>query len=246
MDFVHAKGVILPSNERKFQSYLNKKGEYQKIQMNLALLCDSSERTCAIDVGAHVGLISRFLAEKYKTVLAFEPSDINRACFNQNVTNFNNIVLFPYALGNQDDERELLMHPDNSGGNSLIKRYCMEAKERKKVRVRTLDSIIGKNYNFGNIDLIKIDVQGGEESVLQGAVDTIDAHKPVIIYEGETKGDLHDEEGAKLLEELGYVRVAKIKKERILAHKDKITKLGMINAKNYIGAVEKAMKNKYE
>ena len=99
-----------------------------------------------------------------------------------------------------------------------------------------------ENYNFGNIDLIKIDVQGGEESVLQGAVDTIDAHKPVIIYEGETKGDLHDEEGAKLLEELGYVRVAKIKKERILAHKDKITKLGMINAKNYIGAVEKAMK----
>ena len=86
MDFVHAKGVILPSNERKFQNYLNKKGEYQKEQMNLALLIDSSERTCAIDVGAHVGLISRFLAEKYKTVLAFEPSDINRACFNQNVT----------------------------------------------------------------------------------------------------------------------------------------------------------------
>ena len=63
--------------------------------------------------------------------------------FQSKCDELNNIVLF-HMFGNQDDERELLMHPDNSGGNSLIKRYCMEAKERKKVRVRTLDSIIGK------------------------------------------------------------------------------------------------------
>ena len=231
MKFKECKGVIFPEYEKRFQRYLTDEGEYQKFQIDIAMMLDISGKNCAIDIGAHVGLISGYLGQKYKTILAFEPSRANRMCFSQNTKNRGNIVLFPYALGMEKKVGSLLIHPDNSGGNSLEPKYCENVRSSETVEVRTLDSLIGSNKNFGNIDLIKIDVQGSETAVLKGSIETIEAHKPLIIYEAETKAVGTDDEKRKdTLEALGYTMVAKIIKERIFIHRTKIDKSALIAA----------------
>jgi hypothetical protein len=50
------------------------------------------------------------------------------------------------------------------------------------IETRTLDS-----YNFSKIDFIKIDVEGWEEQVLRGAMDTILKYKPRMYIEIWTK-----------------------------------------------------------
>ena len=245
MKFKECKGVIFPEYEKKFHRYLTDEGQYQKFQIDIAMMLDSSRRNCAIDVGAHVGLISGYLGQKYKTILAFEPSSANRTCFSQNTKNRGNIILFPYALGMDTKIRSLLIHPDNSGGNSLEPTYCENAKISETVEVRTLDSLIGSNQNFGNIDLIKIDVQGSETAVLKGSIETIKAHKPLIIYEAETKAVGTDDEKRKdTLEALGYKMVAKIVKERIFIHKTKIDKNALKAAQAKVEKAKVDMKEK--
>ena len=61
--------------------------------------------------------------------------------------------------------------PINYGGVQLG-----EGKDR--VIMRTIDS-----YNFDNIDLIKLDIEGCEELALYGALNTIKKWRPYILYE---------------------------------------------------------------
>lgn len=59
-------------------------------------------------------------------------------------------------------------------------------------------------FNFVNVDYIKIDVDGYEEKVLQGAVNTIMKYKPVIVLEAENG----DRRAIEYLLVLGYDIVA--------------------------------------
>jgi hypothetical protein len=67
---------------------------------------------------------------------------------------------------------------------SLEKRdvSCEERIEERIVDVDTVD-----NYGFDDVDLIKIDVEGHEQFVILGAVDTIKRTKPILIVEIEQR-----------------------------------------------------------
>ena len=55
-------------------------------------------RRAAVDVGAHVGLWSYYMAQDFAAVEAFEPMDTHRACFLENVPS-PHVRLHPVALG---------------------------------------------------------------------------------------------------------------------------------------------------
>ena len=74
-------------------------------------------------------------------------------------------------------------------------------------------------HNYDVIDVLKIDVEGLEIPVLNGARKTLERCSPVIIIErcvlnseayGYTKNDSHD-----LLVELGYQRAVKVTRDCI-------------------------------
>ena len=136
----------------------------QPTQRKGALKYVQSWRRC-VDIGSNVGMWTRELAQKFKLVYCFEPNPNFNECFRRNITE-NNVKLFEFGLSNKE-------HTASQEFNST-----QITNTPGDVQCRTLDS-----FNLNDIDFIKIDVDGFEIEVLEGAVETITRNKPVINIE---------------------------------------------------------------
>ena len=132
----------------------------------------------AIDVGAHIGThtltLSRLVGPSGR-VYAFEPvmktyRELRRNLALNGVTN---VVPLRYAVGSGPASVIEMnpIHPGEEGGTSV-------GHGGDRVELRTLDS-----FGFEQVSLIKIDVEGFELPVLDGAEDTIRRNRPVLIVE---------------------------------------------------------------
>lgn len=167
-----------------------------------------------IDIGAHVGISVIQWASIFENVYAFEPMKDHYNCLLENTKDFNNIEYFNCALSNITTVRNAAYRTNkNSGSFQLLDdNYKQPSKkaprEIYKIETKTLDS-----FNFKNIDLIKIDVEGWEYEVLLGAKNTIIENQPVLIVEftgGNSSKSLHTynvDDYFDFIKEIGYVPV---------------------------------------
>ena len=142
----------------------------------------SKRRRLAIDIGGHVGTWSVPMAQYKNTemIYAFEPNEKVRECFIENTLPFKDKVkVYNVALGKENSKALLNIEEDNTG-NTRIK--VVNETDLKTIDVRTLDS-----FELKDIDYMKIDVEGFELPVLQGAIKTIRESKPFIHVEMKTK-----------------------------------------------------------
>lgn len=175
---------------------LNGRVSYQgKKQQALLALCKRFR--CAIDVGSHVGTWSYNLAKVFETVRAFEPIADHRACFAANVV-ASNVIVYPVALGDKPGSVEMYSGP-HSSGDSWVKPGV-----RGDIDMVTLDS-----FHFDEVDCLKIDTEGFEESILRGAEQTLLRCKPVLCVEQKRdfakKYGLQPQGAIPYLKSLGYV-----------------------------------------
>ena len=94
-----------------------------------------------------------------------------------------NITVHEVALSNSNTGSiDILDHTDHGGHNHVVidstDLKLRPSQQLVKVPVRTIDS-----YNFESVDAIKIDVEGSELLVIQGAKDTIDRCRPSVQVE---------------------------------------------------------------
>lgn len=126
-----------------------------------------------IDIGANIGFYSCIARSMGRPVTAFEPQPHNLEYFYQNMLNnkWENTEIFPIGLSNR---RDLLVLYGASGPSaSLLKGWAgYSASTRQIIPVATLDSVLGDSYSDQRL-LIKIDVEGAEFDVLQGAIKTL-------------------------------------------------------------------------
>ena len=178
-------GVWLPSEETHLVEMMlhhpqvsvmrEGKATYQihKLDACLSLLPGSRRRT-AVDVGAHVGLWSMWLAKAFGTLHAFEPYDRLAALFRLNVPD-DNVTLHPVALG--AGPGTCAIAPDaHSSGDTFVR------PGEGDVPIHTLDS-----YGLNDVDFIKIDVEGLELAVAQGARETLLRCRPLVCVEQKGK-----------------------------------------------------------
>ena len=128
-----------------------------------------------VDVGACLGYFTLFMAKKMNDkgrILSFEPSSIDYKWLNKSIkaSGYNSIKTFQTALSNKEGTANLYL-AEERGQHSLI-------GNGKKIRVKTakLDTILE-----GKVDLVKIDVEGGELLVLEGMKETIENNPDIII-----------------------------------------------------------------
>lgn len=165
----------------------------------------------AVDIGANIGLHSVRLSRLFKKVYAFEPSQINFDCLENNLKNCDNVELLNLGLSNTQS-KQVLKWPKNShccGEFSMVD-FTSEDTNSEIVNCVTLDS-----FNL-IVDFIKIDTQGFESLILEGSDLTL-KNKPVLLIETESL-ERYDEV-KKILIPLGYKDVATIrKKDHIWVH----------------------------
>jgi FkbM family methyltransferase len=154
-----------------------------------------------IDIGANVGTISIALSLLYPEadIHAFEPNPIaiRRLRYNQSLNQISNLTIHNKALGNKQEALDFHQYDDDSGDIGLSTFIPPRTPVREEniipVDVTTLDSYSDKFIK--PVSVIKIDVQGFEAEVLEGADDLIKNNKPVIILEHEDI-NFSDNEGA--------------------------------------------------
>lgn len=146
---------------------------YQANKYNRVLpLC--KQRRNAVDIGGHVGLLSWQMAQDFARVWAFEPMPEHRECYEHNMRNLNNYTLFPFALGAKAGTVHIRTRTPGSSGDTGVDL----SGNGVEVEMKTLDE-----FNFPDVDFLKIDCEGFEIFVLQGGVETLKRCKPVIMVE---------------------------------------------------------------
>jgi FkbM family methyltransferase len=158
------------------------------------------ERFCrpgavVVDIGANVGCNTLLMSERVGPggrVIAIEPHPrmFERLRRNIDLNALTNVQALECAVGEQEGALTLYS-PD--AAHALTARATLYAdnlevgaplagtNERFDVRVRALDAIVGEQ-GLGHIDFIKLDTQGHEMAVLAGARETIEAHRPAIVF----------------------------------------------------------------
>lgn len=211
---IESHGFWFPDYDNHFPRMLAKSLKndgvirYQWRARDSAIASCDNKRIC-IDIGANVGLWSCDLVKQFGKVIAFEPVAEFRECFKKNVVG-SNYVIEPVALGRTESLIEMNIVQGNTGHSHIDP----ASVGKGSIPLKTLDS-----YNYENIDLIKIDVEGFEEEILAGAMQTILRNKPVIVVEQqkhEYKDAMTDKPSIKILESWGYKVVDQHKKDWIL------------------------------
>ena len=143
------------------------------------------------DVGANIGLytweVAKICPDLKIMVFEPDPNNIELLQITNGLTGSDRIKLCSFALSNKCQEtafeQDYLTSATGSiasGNQSWIEKYLNGTPNKIKIQTRTLDQIVEEEkYPI----LIKIDVEGHENEVLEGGIRTIRESKPLLIIE---------------------------------------------------------------
>lgn len=194
---------LFPSSDTHFERWMLY-GEYQAKQRNALFHYMEEKRNVEyiVDVGGHVGLWSRPMIQRANTryIWAFEPNSSVRECYVMNMSRFDNYTIYPIALGDKNTKGYLNVEKDNSGNTNI------DPIKSGDTEIKTLDS-----FNLKQIDYMKVDAEGYEYNIVQGAKKTIERCKPFVHLEMKTKRMRHtNKDYTKLLNTMNYKEVFRI------------------------------------
>jgi len=167
------------------------------------------DKGVALDIGANVGLWALDMSQEFRKVIAYEPVADFRECLKQNVPN-DNIMIESCALGNENTFIDMIITEENTGHSHVNP----ETKGQGKIPMYRLDDLA-----LNQVDYIKIDCEGYEYNILQGAELTIKEFKPIIVIEQKFHKDvgIKDEGQAyDLLMSWGMRELARVRNDVIL------------------------------
>ncbi|EJB9062806.1 FkbM family methyltransferase, partial [Campylobacter jejuni] len=147
--------------------------EYEMLQ---DFLKKAKKNTIIVDIGANIGNHSLYLAAHGFDVCAFEANQTLCDIFKISIklNGFKNLKLYEFGLS---DKKEMAvldnLNPENLGGQSL------KIEDFGNIFLHPLDDIKFEK----DISIIKIDVEGMETKVLNGAINTIKKYRPLLYIE---------------------------------------------------------------
>ncbi len=175
------------------------------------------EGMTVFDVGANVGffaMIAARLVGPAGRVVCFEPlpPNVQQLEANANLNNFRNVDVRPVALGAEDGEATFLVSEEPTWGTlKSVGTPPDRLIGETSVTIRRLDLMIADG-EVPPPDFMKIDVEGAEIALVEGAWETLKRYRPTLVIEMHAT----NERMASLLEELGY-RVQVLGSEEDLA-----------------------------
>ena len=149
------------------------------------LLDISNNTKIVFDIGAHIGLCTLPLAHLTNRVFSFEASPTNLRYLNNHVkiNNCSNVTVVPHLVGKKNID--LIDFYDAGDGSGIPSIVNLKFKKKNitidhiKIKQICLDNFVKENSIIP--DVIKIDVEGSEFNVLDGAELILKSYQPKII-----------------------------------------------------------------
>ncbi|MDP1838059.1 MAG: FkbM family methyltransferase [Reyranella sp.] len=143
-----------------------------------------------VDVGANDGYYTLFAARRVGPegrVVSVEPSSRERGHLERNIARngIGNVTIVPAALGAAAGHADLhLAHGVHTGHNTLgqFAHDDVVPARVERVPLETLDAVVTR-LGLPRVDVVKIDVEGGEANVIAGARAMLAAMRPVLMME---------------------------------------------------------------
>lgn len=193
------RGVIRSSEERLVRTKINGKpysissdddyldhveGEFEPEMVSLFKSLIQPTDT-VLDIGANIGCTSLLFGDLARKVYSFEPSPTTHRWLVQNVrmAKLNNVEPINLGLGKDAGTFELTFAPNNrSGGFVSNLTNASEGHQVEQITIAKGDDFI-REHQIAKVDFIKIDVEGFEQSVIEGLASTIVRDQPIVALE---------------------------------------------------------------
>ncbi len=143
-----------------------------------------------VDVGANDGYFTLFAARRVGPsgrVISFEPSSRERGHLERNIAlnGLGNVTVVPVALGAAAGHADLHLAQGVHSGHNTLGHFAHEdvvPANVERVPLETLDAVVSR-LGLSCVDVIKIDVEGGEANVLAGARAVLGERRPILMME---------------------------------------------------------------
>jgi len=213
--------ITTPTREIILKVQIEKEDEYQQrywltglfYEYNLLDYIKKNQKSGnIIDIGSCIGNHTLFFSQIAKNVYSFEPIITNFLMQHKNLVlnDIKNVNLFNCALGeknkianikdNRDTKIKTIYTTAGLHSESVFNwgsSHISDEKTGTKCIVKCLD-----DFNIEDVSIIKIDVEGYELNVLQGAKKTLKKYMPDLYIEITNKKQLTDI--LKFLAPIGY------------------------------------------
>ena len=172
-------------------------------------MIELAEPGVMFDIGANHGMYLPAMSTKAEKVYAFEPEVNNYKILKENIK-LENVDIVQAVASNVDGMEKLFLcaNPAGHGQHTLSDgvasdpRWGHSLSNYVYVESFRLDSFAAIN-NIKNISAIKIDVEGAEYKVLEGSINILNQHMPIVSLETHTPG--HIDLIERILNDCGYV-----------------------------------------
>jgi FkbM family methyltransferase len=161
-------------------------GEFERQELDiLEAVCTVGGTV--IDVGANIGLYTVLAAKRVGSsghVFAFEPVPENIKLLRENL-DLNDVSarveIQEVAVGEKPGELELFLSDRQIGTHSAA-RSLVGGSRSIRVPMQSIDAFV-TSRGIQHIDLVKVDVEGYDGQVVNGAVHSLRLHKPILLIE---------------------------------------------------------------
>jgi FkbM family methyltransferase len=135
------------------------------------LVCKhTSRRQVIVQAGGCCGMYPRLWGNHFDKVYAFEPDPVNFFCLARNCSS-PSIVKTEAALSDTTADGNLISGPEHNVGMRLG-----HGRPVRRVRIDDLE--------LQCVDAVQLDCEGHEAQAIDGALETIRRHRPVLAIEG--------------------------------------------------------------
>ena len=182
------------------------------------------------DIGANIGLYSCYAARKRNCkVIAFEPSVFNLELLSKNIylnSLSKNVIIVPTPISNETKTAEFNMSSTEAGGalSTFGETYTHDGTRiNNSFNYKMPGTKLDKIVNFYKLDkpkYIKIDVDGIEHLILEGAEEVLKEAKSILV-EVNDKFTLQADKVKKIMKESGFEMVEK-KQSSLIAESENV------------------------